>query len=98
MSLLYRGAPAFAAVLCLVFAAPSRAADTSGSCVPLTRVQQRIVDKSREGSDALRLYVERTKIIYGIGLSEVADSLDAWQASSGCTPRVASAAAIRRTQ
>jgi len=86
MTITLRCAPvAITFALCLGIAAPAKAAD----CVPLTQLQQRIVDKSEQGVVALRRFVERTRMIHQLSMYDIAESLDAWRAVSTCAKRVA---------
>lgn len=87
-------------VLCFGSVAPATAADevssTAASCRALTRLQQRIVDKSNQGMEALRGFVWMTKFIHGIDMYDVARSLDEWRAAAACSSRLADAASQRQ--
>jgi len=83
-------------LLCLGNAASVSAADqpqvAATSCKPLSSVQKRIVDKADHGIDELRNFVWMTHLIYGIGMLDVAESLDGWRAAASCGKQVADAA------
>jgi hypothetical protein len=87
---------AISVLLSVCSAAPARANDearvTATSCKALTNVQERIVGKADQGIDALRSFVWMTKLIYGIGMLDVAESLDEWRAAAVCAKGVSDAA------
>ena len=81
---------AVGAALCAM-AASADAAEmqaTTAHCQSLPALQQRIVEKADQGMDALRQFVWRTKIIYGIDIFDVRQSLDAWRAQALCARQV----------
>jgi len=72
------------------------AADAT-ECIPLTSVQQRLLDKADQGVGALRNYIFITRGIYQLYIADVADSLPKWRARAACAKQAAEAAAARDT-
>lgn len=82
-------------VACVGFAVPAVAADESRfattDCKALPGLQRRIVEKADQGVDALRRFVFRTRSVYQLDMSELAQSLDKWRAAARCADHVADA-------
>jgi hypothetical protein len=80
--------------LLLVCATPANAEESQvgmSSCTPATNLQRRIVDKAEQGMPALRRFVSMTRLIYGVDMIDIGNSLDKWRASTACTSIVAEA-------
>ena len=58
------------------------------ACDSVSRVERNIVDRA-DDIDALRAYVWRTTIIYGIDMFEVRENLEKWQAAVDCRRQMA---------
>ena len=69
------------------------AKDDANSCPSVTHVQRKLVERADQGMDALRSYVWQTSIVYGIKMTDVKQSLDAWRAAIACQEQVAQGAA-----
>ena len=69
------------------------ARDDATACPSVTHVQRKIVERADQGMESLRSYVWRTTIVYGIEMTDVAASMDAWRAAMACQEQVARAAA-----
>ena len=66
---------------------------TAADCGSITNVQRHIVERADQGMAALHDYVRMTALIHGIGMAEVADSIDTWRATVRCRDEVVAAAA-----
>ncbi len=87
----------FSVALCLAAAtlvsSAAFAKDDANSCPSVTHVQRKIVERADQGIDSLRSYVWRTNSVYGLGMTDVKQSLDGWRAAIACQEQVAQAAA-----
>ena len=77
------------AALLTCAALPAQAAKPE--CDGLSSIHRRIVAKADQGPDALRNFVSMTKFIYGIDMTDVSQSLEAWRAVARCSEPVATA-------
>jgi hypothetical protein len=67
-------------------------AQAAPACGSVSPIERRIVDRADNGEvDALRAFVRRTSIIYGVDMIDVRDSLDQWRAAIECQKQVAAA-------
>ena len=67
-------------------------AQAAPACGSVSPIERRIVDRADNGEvDALRVFVQRTSIIYGVDMIDVRDHLDQWRASVECQKQVAAA-------
>jgi len=71
---------------------------TAADCGSITSVQRHIVERADQDMTALHDYVRMTTLIHGIGMAEVADSLDGWRAIARCRDEAAVAAAKASTR
>ena len=67
-------------------------AQAAPPCDSVSRVERLIVERA-DNVDALRAYVWRTAIIYGIDMIDVRENLDKWRAAVECRRQVAAAGA-----
>ena len=88
-------APVFALV-CVVFTltAEAQAADTC-PVVPLSQLQQRLIDKAAQGADALRNYISITSSIYQLNFVEVVSWMDLRKQNTATCQRLTAEAAVQ---
>ena len=65
-------------------------AHAAPACDSVSRVERQIVERA-DDIDALRAYVWRTTIIYGIDMVDVRENLEKWQAAVECHKQMADA-------
>ena len=71
-------------------------AHAAPACDSVSRVERAIVDRA-DDIDALRAYVWRTTIIYGIDMIDVRENLEKWQAAVECRKQMAAGGADAET-
>ena len=71
-------------------------AHAAPACDPVSRVERLIVERA-DDIDALRAYVWRTSIIYGIDMIDVRENLEKWQAAVECRKQMAAGGADAET-
>lgn len=67
----------------------SVAAEESVTCTGLRHAENRVLERSYQGVDALRRYVLITRPVHQISMVDVAQSLDEWRAKAQCTTHTA---------
>ena len=75
--------PAGLLVVALVHGPALATPETDAACrqAPATSLQQRLIDKSDQGVEALRQFVFNTRMIYQLDMQEVADWVTAQRAA-----------------
>jgi len=66
-------------------------AQAAPTCVTVTPVERRIVERANGEVESLRSFVNLTSIVYGINMIDVRDHLDEWRAAVDCHNQVAAA-------
>lgn len=66
-------------------------AQAAPACDPVSSIERRIVERADGDADALRVFVWRTSMIYGIDMIDVRDKLEKWRAAVECRKQLAAA-------
>jgi hypothetical protein len=93
------GAAAIGVTVLVSLPGAAVAADTgaaASTCVPLSQVQRRIVQKAEVSVDALRDFVFVTRRVYALNMMEIAGSLDGWLERAQCTRMSVDEEAVRQ--
>jgi hypothetical protein len=67
----------------------SIAAEESVTCTGLRHADNRVLERSYQGVDALRRYVLITRPVHQISMVDVVELLDKWRAKAQCTTQTA---------
>jgi hypothetical protein len=75
------------------FVTTSVAAEKSVTCTGLRHAENRVLERSYQGVDALRRYVLITRPVHQISMVDVVQMLEEWRAQAQCTTHTAGDAA-----
>ena len=69
----------------------SGSAQAAPACDSVSQIERRIVERADGDADALRDFVWRTSVIYGIDMIDVRENLEKWRAAVECRRQLAAA-------